>query len=436
MSHCFIIKSLRGREILDSRGNPTVEVECELQDGSCARAAVPSGASTGSREAVELRDGDSKRFRGKGVLLAVANVNEAIAGKLLGMDVRQQALIDQTMIELDGTPNKARLGANAMLGVSLAVARAAAMASHLPLYQYLGGPGATRLPVPHMNILNGGVHAHWQGADFQEFMIAPYGANSFSQALEWGSEVYHALQAILASKGLSVGVGDEGGFAPQVTSNEEPFELIVEAIHSAGLRPGQDVGIACDPAASEFYKNGQYHLRTENRKLNATEMSAYYAKLIDTYPLVLLEDGMAQDDWGGWKIHFAELGNRIELVGDDIFCTNPEIIARGIKENIANAVLIKLNQIGTLTETIAATRLAHNHGWGAFVSHRSGETIDSFIADMTVALDTGHLKTGAPARGERIEKYNQLLRIEQHLGSAARYAGPAAYVRPPQGIQG
>ncbi len=436
MSHTFIIKSLLGREILDSRGNPTVEVECVLQDGTCARAAVPSGASTGSREAVELRDGDSKRFRGKGVLQAVANVNEAIAEKLLGMDVRQQTLIDQTMIELDGTPNKARLGANAMLGVSLAVARAAAMASHLPLYQYLGGPGATRLPVPHMNILNGGVHAHWQGADFQEFMIAPYGADSFSQALEWGSEVYHALQAILEKKGLSVGVGDEGGFAPQVASNEEPFELIVEAIHSAGLRPGLDVGIACDTASSEFYENGQYHLRTENRKLDATEMSAYYAKLIDTYPLVLLEDGMAQNDWAGWKIHFAELGERIELVGDDVFCTNPEIIARGIKENIANAVLIKLNQIGTLTETIAATRLARNHGWGAFVSHRSGETIDSFIADMTVALDTGHLKTGAPARGERIEKYNQLLRIEQYLGSAAHYAGPAAYVRPPRGIKG
>ena len=436
MNQTFVIDSLLGREILDSRGNPTVEVECMLQDGTCARAAVPSGASTGSREAVELRDGDSTRFRGKGVLKAVANVNETIAEKLRGMDVRQQALIDQTMIELDGSPNKARLGANAMLGVSMAVARAAAMASHLPLYQSLGGPGATRLPVPHMNILNGGVHGHWQGADFQEFMIAPYGANSFSQALEWGSEVYHALQAILVKRGLSVGVGDEGGFAPQVASNEEPFELIVEAIHSAGLRPGADVGIACDPASSEFYENGRYHLRSENRTLNATEMSAYYAKLIDTYPLVLLEDGMAQDDWAGWKIHFAELGDRIELVGDDIFCTNPEIIARGIKENIANAVLIKLNQIGTLTETMAATRLAHRHGWGAFVSHRSGETIDSFIADMTVALDTGHLKTGAPARGERVEKYNQLLRIEQQLGSAARYAGPDAYVRLPQGIPG
>lgn len=434
MKQAFNIQSVVAREILDSRGNPTVEVECELYGGTCARAAVPSGASTGSREAAELRDGDSKRFRGEGVLLAVTNVNEAIAPVLQGMDARRQAVIDQTMIELDGTPNKAHLGANAILGVSLAVARAAAMACELPLYQYLGGPGATRLPVPHMNILNGGVHAHWQGADFQEFMIAPYGADNFQQALEWGSEIYHALQDLLKKQGLSVGVGDEGGFSPHVSSNEEPFELIMQAIHSAGLRPGTDVGIACDPASSEFYENGQYHLRSENRKLNASAMSAYYAKLVDSYPLVLLEDGMAQDDWDGWKIHFAELGGRIELVGDDIFCTNPAIIARGIEENIANAVLVKLNQIGTLTETIAATRLARNHGWGAFVSHRSGETVDSFIADMTVALDTGHLKTGAPARGERVEKYNQLLRIEQQLGSAARYAGCEAYVHPPKGI--
>jgi len=428
MNRYFDIQSLTGREILDSRGNPTVEVECELQDGSRVRAAVPSGASTGSREAVELRDGDAKRFRGKGVLQAVANVNELIAPELQGLDARRQAVIDGIMIELDGTPNKARLGANAMLGVSLAVARAAAVASDLPLYQYLGGPGATRLPVPHMNILNGGVHAHWQGADFQEFMIAPYGADSFGQAFEWGSEVYHALQALLEKKGLSVGVGDEGGFAPRVSSNEEPFELIVQAIRSAGLRPGPDVGIACDPASSEFYEDGHYYLRSEDLKLDSARMTAYYAKLVDSYPLVLLEDGMAQDDWEGWKIIFNELGERIELVGDDLFCTNPEIIARGIEENVANAVLIKLNQIGTLTETIAATRLARNHGWGAFVSHRSGETVDSFIADMTVALDTGHLKTGAPARGERVEKYNQLLRIEQHLGSAARYAGLGAYV--------
>jgi len=432
MNSRFTIGSVSAHEILDSRGNPTVEVECKLEDGSCSRAGVPSGASTGTREAVELRDGDAKRYGGKGVLKAVANVNEAIAPVLLGMDVRQQAVIDQTMIELDGTPNRAHLGANATLGVSLAVARAGSVASGLPLYQYLGGPGAVRLPVPHMNILNGGVHAHWQGPDFQEFMIAPYGAENFSQALEWGSEVYHALQSLLKQKGLSVGVGDEGGFAPHVSSNEEPFELIVQAIHTAGLRPGQDVGIACDPASSEFYEDGQYHLRSEDRKLDAAAMSDYYARLVDRYPLVLLEDGMAQDDWAGWQQLNQSLGDRIELVGDDIFCTNPEIIARGIKENVANAVLIKLNQIGTLTEAIAATRLARNHGWGAFVSHRSGETVDSFIADMTVALDTGHLKTGAPARGERVEKYNQLLRIERQLGVAATYAGTRAYVRKPE----
>jgi enolase len=432
MNSQFTISSLRAREILDSRGNPTVEVDCELQGGTFVRAAVPSGASTGSHEAAELRDANVNRYRGMGVLKAVANVNEIIAPALLGIDVRRQAEIDQIMIILDGTPNKMNLGANAILGVSLAAARAGANASTLPLYQYLGGTGASRLPVPHMNILNGGVHAHWQGADFQEFMIAPYGADSFCQALEWGSEIYHALQGLLKNKGLSVSIGDEGGFAPQVSSNEEPFELIVQAIKSAGLKPGQDVGIACDPAVSEFYENGKYHLRSENRTLDSTAMSAYYVKLFDRYPLVLLEDGMAQNDWEGWGKLNQALGDRIELVGDDIFCTNPKLIARGIEQNIANAVLIKLNQIGTLTETIAATRLARNNGWGAFVSHRSGETVDSFIADMTVALDTGHLKSGAPARGERVEKYNQLLRIEQQLGKAASYAGPNAYVRKPQ----
>ncbi|VAW38760.1 Enolase [hydrothermal vent metagenome] len=432
MKNKFAIQSVTAREILDSRGNPTVEVDCELMDGIRARAAVPAGASTGSREAVELRDSDNSRFHGKGVLQAVANVKETIAPHLRGMDVRRQAQIDQTMIALDGTPNKARLGANAILGVSLAVARAAARASGLRLFQYLGGPGATRLPVPHMNIINGGVHAHWQGADFQEYMIAPYGAASFRQALEWGSEVYHALQTILEKQGLSVGVGDEGGFAPQVRSNEEPLKLITAAISAAGLQPGKDVGIACDPAASEFYEDGRYHLRSEGRKLAAEAMAAYYRQLADSYPLVLLEDGMAQNDWDGWKILMSHLGSRVELVGDDLFCTNVELIARGIKEGVANAVLIKLNQIGTLTETIAATRMARDHGWGAFVSHRSGETVDSFIADMTVALDTGHLKTGAPARGERVEKYNQLLRIEEELGPAARYAGTGAYVVSPE----
>jgi enolase len=428
MNNAFTLRSVTAREILDSRGNPTVEVDCELMSGIMARAAVPSGASTGRREAVELRDSDSSRFRGKGVLQAVANVNDMIAPHIQGMDVRRQSRIDQAMITLDGTPNKARLGANAILGVSLAIARAAAQASGLRLFQYLGGPGATRLPVPHMNILNGGVHAYWQGPDFQEYMIAPYGASGFSQALEWGSDVYHALQALLEERGLSVGVGDEGGFAPHVRSNEEPFALITAAITAAGLRPGKDVGIACDPAASEFYEDGRYHLRSEGRKLDSEAMAAYYRQLTDSYPLVLLEDGMAQDDWQGWKILMRNLGNRIELVGDDLFCTNPELIERGIREGVANAVLIKLNQIGTLTETIAATRMARDHGWGAFVSHRSGETVDSFIADMTVALNTGHLKTGAPARGERVEKYNQLLRIEEELGPAAHYAGIDAYV--------
>lgn len=427
----FKITHLQARQILDSRGNPTVEVECQLSGGAHSRAAVPSGASTGSREAVELRDGDVQHFGGKGVLKAIANVNNTIAPVLLNQDARQQATIDQTMIALDGSPNKARFGANAILGVSLAVARAAANACSLHLYQYLGGPGATRLPVPHMNILNGGVHTHWQGADFQEFMIAPFGADNFRQALGWGSDIYHALQTLLEKRGLSVGVGDEGGFAPHVRSNEEPFELIMEAISQVGLRPGQDVGIACDPASSEFFEDGHYYLRTEDRRLNSSEMTVYYQQLADKYPLVLLEDGMAEDDWTGWQALNQTLGDRLELVGDDIFCTNPAIIARGIEQNIANAVLIKLNQIGTLTETIAATRLARDHGWGAFVSHRSGETVDSFIADLTVALDTGHLKTGAPARGERVEKYNQLLRIEEYLGDAAHYAGVEAYCRKP-----
>lgn len=427
------IRKLHARQILDSRGNPTVEVECELAGGVCARAAVPSGASTGSREAAELRDGDLKSYRGKGVTRAVAHVNGILATELEGMDAAAQAEIDRRMVELDGTDDKSKLGANAILGVSLVVARAAATASGVPLFRHLGGSDASRLPVPHMNILNGGVHAHWQGPDFQEFMIAPYGAPNFREALRWGSEIYHALLAILQDKGLSVGVGDEGGFAPHVRSNEEPFELIVEAISKVGLRPGAEVGIACDPASSEFFEEGRYHLRTEGRRLPPEEMVAYYEKLAKTYPLVLLEDGMAQDDWSGWRQLNARLGEQIELVGDDVFCTNPKLIARGIEENIANAVLIKLNQIGTLTETIAAVRLAYAHGWGAFVSHRSGETVDSFIADLTVALDTGHLKSGAPARGERVEKYNQLLRIEEALGEAARYAGRGAYVRPPRG---
>ena len=424
-----IIK-LQAREILDSRGNPTVEVECTLACGVKGRAAVPSGASTGVHEAVELRDGDPRRFGGKGVKKAVANVNETIALQLIGQDARAQAAIDEKMIALDGTPNKSKLGANAILGVSLAVTRAAATAADLPLFHYLGGPNATRLPVPNMNILNGGVHARWQGADFQEYMVAPYGASCFREALEWGSEIYQALRTVLIDKGHRVGVGDEGGFAPEVSSNEEPLELIVQGIEKTGLRPGPDVGIAMDPASSEFFKDGNYHLRTEKRKASAGEMVDYYEKLINTYPLVLLEDGLAEDDWEGWKILNARLGGIVELVGDDLFVTNVERISRGIREDVANAALIKLNQIGTLTETVAAVRMCRKAGWGAFVSHRSGETVDSFIADMTVALDTGHLKTGAPARGERIEKYNQLMRIEEELGSAACYAGKEAYVRP------
>ena len=426
----FTISHLQARQILDSRGNPTVEVECLLNGGARGRASVPSGASTGIHEALELRDGDPQRFGGKGVTQAVGHVNEAIATLLTGRDARAQASIDEAMMALDGTPNKASLGANAILGVSLAVARAAANAADLPLYHYLGGPGARRLPVPMMNILNGGVHAHWQGADFQEYMIAPYGASSFSEAFAWGAEVYHALQSVLREAGHRVGVGDEGGFAPEVTSNEEPLALIVKGIERAGLRPGIDVGIASDPASSEFYQDGTYQLRTEKRSLNSAEMVAYYRQLVDSYPYVLLEDGLAQDDWEGWKLLNTGLGKDIELVGDDLFVTNVSRIARGIEEGVANAVLIKLNQIGTLTETIAATRMAQFAGWGAFVSHRSGETSDSFIADMTVALDTGHLKTGAPARGERVEKYNQLLRIEEQLGDAAQYAGRQAFSVP------
>ncbi|MCL5980393.1 MAG: phosphopyruvate hydratase [Gammaproteobacteria bacterium] len=424
------IIGISAREILDSRGNPTVEVEVTLACGIRARAAVPSGASTGSREAVELRDGDPRRYGGKGVRTALEHVEERIGPDLIDLDARDQKVIDDTMIALDGTDNKARLGANAILGVSLACARAAAEASGLPLYHYLGGPGATRLPVPCMNILNGGVHAHGQGADIQEFMLVPYGAGSFREALRWGAEVYHALQGILLKKGLSVGVGDEGGFAPQVHANREPLDLIVAAIEMVGLQPGAEVGIAMDSASSEFYQDGKYHLHCEKRQLGSAEMIAYYAALVDEYPLCLLEDGLAQDDWENWKLLNRQLGDGIELVGDDIFCTNPAIIARAITDQIANAALIKLNQIGTVTETIAAARLAQFHGWGAFVSHRSGETVDSFIADLTVALDTGHLKSGAPCRGERVEKYNQLLRIEEELGTAARFAGKTAFCRP------
>ena len=424
------ITKVVGREILDSRGNPTVEAEVTLASGIRSRAGVPSGASTGAREALELRDGDAKRFGGKGVLKAVGNVNGVINDALKGHDASRQAAIDKVLIDLDGTPNKEKLGANAILGVSLAVARAAAMAAELPLYRYLGGPDAVRLPVPMLNIMNGGAHARWQGSDFQEYMIAPYGAESFKESLRWACEIYHALRSVLMDSGHHVGIGDEGGFSPNVSSNEEPLELIVKGIEKAGLKPGKDVGISLDPAASEFFEEGRYNLRTENRTCSSEEMVGYYEKLVNAYPICSVEDGLAEDDWDGWKVLNSQLGDAIELIGDDLLVTNVEFIARGIRENCANAALIKLNQIGSLTETIEAVKMCQRVGWGACVSHRSGETVDSFIADMTVALDTGHLKTGAPARGERVEKYNQLLRIEEDLGSAARFAGKDAFVRP------
>jgi enolase len=429
-SEKYQIAKVIAREILDSRGNPTVEVEVSLRGGHKARAGVPSGASTGSREALELRDGDKKRFGGKGVLKAVENVNGPINDALKAHDARNQVMVDKTLIDLDGTPNKAKFGANAILGVSLAVARAAAMATDLPLYRYLGGPDAVRLPVPMLNIMNGGAHARWQGSDFQEYMIAPYGAGSFRESMRWACEIYQALRSVLMDAGHHVGVGDEGGFSPNVSSNEEPLEFIVKGIEKAGLKAGPDVGISLDPAASEFFEDGRYNLRTEKRTCSSEEMVDYLEKLVNAYPICSIEDGLAEDDWEDWAIQNRRLGTLIELIGDDLLVTNVEYIARGIREDVANAALIKLNQIGSLTETIEAVRMCQRAGWAACVSHRSGETPDSFIADMTVALDTGHLKTGAPARGERVEKYNQLLRIEEDLGDAAVYAGKDAFVRP------
>ena len=423
------ITFVHAREILDSRGNPTVEVEVKLNDGAFGRAAVPSGASTGVHEALELRDGDKKRFGGKGVLKAVENVNGAIAGALSGKEAGNQSAIDKIMLDLDGTSNKSKLGANAILGVSLAVARAAAASKGVSLYRSLGGDKATLLPVPMFNILNGGVHANWQGTDFQEFMIAPVGAPNFREALRWGSEVYQSLKSVLKDGGYSVGVGDEGGFAPALKKNSDAVDLILKAIEKAGYKPGDDVAVALDPASSGFYEDGKYNLRTENRKATSAEMVELYAEWVGKYPIVVLEDGLAEDDWDGWKLLNQKLGDKTELVGDDIFVTNVERIERGIKENIANAVLIKLNQIGTLTETVAAIEMARKAGWGSMVSHRSGETVDSFIADFTVAMRTGHLKTGAPARGERVEKYNQLMRIEEELGNKATYAGRKGFVR-------
>jgi enolase len=424
-----MITQVYGREILDSRGNPTVEVEVYLEDGAMGRAAVPSGASTGVHEALELRDGDKGRYLGKGVLQAVEHVNNEIAEVLFGMDALDQVSVDRAMLDLDGTDNKNKLGANAILGASMAVARAGAESVGLPLYRYLGGVGAHLLPVPMMNIMNGGAHANFESTDFQEFMIAPIGAESFAEALRMGAETYHALKSVLKAKGLPTGVGDEGGFAPKLGSNVEALELIMTAITKAGYKPGEDIGIALDPAVSEIYEeDGTYLLRREGgKKLSSEQLVDLWESWVNQYPIISIEDGFAQDDWDGWKLMTQRLGNRIQLVGDDLFVTNVERLDRGIKEGAANSVLIKLNQIGSLTETLAAITMARRVGWTAVVSHRSGETGDTFIADLVVGMGTGQIKTGAPARSERVEKYNQLLRIEDELGEAAVYAGRSAF---------
>ena len=417
-----VITDVYAREIMDSRGNPTVEVEVYLEDGTIGRAAVPSGASTGQFEAVELRDGESPRYLGKGVLQAVANVNDIIGPAILGFDASEQVAIDRIMIELDGTPNKAQLGANAILGVSMAVARAAAESYDLPLFQYLGGTNAKELPVPMMNILNGGAHAD-NNVDIQEFMIMPIGATSFMEALRYCAEVYHTLKGVLKAKGLATGVGDEGGFAPNLGSNEEALQVITEAIEKAGLVVGEDIVFAIDAASSEFYKDGKYHLAGEGKVKTAAEMVEYYAELCEKYPIYSIEDGLAEEDWEGWKLLTDRLGKTVQLVGDDLFVTNTERLSRGIKEDTANAILIKVNQIGTLTETFDAIEMAKRAGYTAVISHRSGETEDSTIADIAVAVNAGQIKTGAPARSERVAKYNQLLRIEDMLAETAQYRG-------------
>jgi enolase len=420
-----VISAVGAREILDSRGNPTVEVEVLLDDGSFARAAVPSGASTGAFEAVELRDG-GKRYAGKGVAKAVAGIVERIGPELTGIDADDQRLVDQAMLGLDGTPNKASLGANAILGVSLAVARAAAESAALPLYRYVGGPNAHLLPVPMMNILNGGAHAD-TNVDVQEFMIAPIGAATFREAVQQGAEVYHALKAVLKKKGLATGVGDEGGFAPDLPSNRDALDLILDAIKAAGFKPGRDMGLALDVAASEFHEKKKYVF--EGKKLSSDDMTAYYADLVSSYPIVSIEDPLDEDDWNGWRTITDELGSRTQLVGDDLFVTNVERLQRGIDGGQANALLVKVNQIGSLTETLDSVDLAHRSGFRCMMSHRSGETEDTTIADLAVATNCGQIKTGAPARSERVAKYNQLLRIEEELGDAARYAGAGAFPR-------
>ena len=421
-----LIEAVGAREILDSRGNPTVEVEVTLFDEVVGRASVPSGASTGQHEALELRDGDRDRYMGRGVTLAVDNVNGPIADEIIGMDAREQAIIDATMIDLDGTPNKENLGANAILGVSLAVAHAAAEFFGLPLYQYLGGVGARTLPVPMMNILNGGEHAD-NNVDIQEFMIVPVGADSFSEALRMGAEIYHSLRSVLKKRGLSTGVGDEGGFAPNLSSNEEAIAVIVEAIEKAGYGPGEQVYIALDVAASELYRDGKYRLEGEGVEYNSEQLVSYYQALADKYPIISIEDGLSEDDWDGWKIATERLGGKIQLVGDDLLVTNVERIEKAIERHVANSVLIKVNQIGSLTETLDAIEMAKRAGYTAVVSHRSGETEDTTIADIAVATNAGQIKTGAPCRTDRVAKYNQLLRIEDQLGDAAVYAGLDAF---------
>lgn len=421
-----IIEDVNAREILDSRGNPTVEVEVVLEDAIMARAGVPSGASTGAFEAIERRDGDENRYNGKGVEGAVEAVQDIIAPVVIGLDAGEQRLIDAVMLELDGTPNKGKLGANAILGVSLAVAKAQAASSGLPLYQYLGGPNAHILPVPMMNILNGGEHAD-NDVDIQEFMIAPVGAESFREALRWGAEVYHTLKKVINERGLSTGLGDEGGFAPDLASNQEALDLIMQAIERAGYRPGQDIALALDVASTEFFNEGSYRFEGENR--SASDMISYYEKLIGDYPLVSIEDPLNEESWDDWKQLTDRLGSRVQLVGDDLFVTNPERMRRGIEMGVANALLVKVNQIGSLTETLEAVEEAHRNGYRTMTSHRSGETGDTTIADLAVATNSGQIKSGAPARSERVEKYNRLLRIEEALGEEAVYAGHSAFPR-------
>jgi enolase len=425
------IESIHARQVLDSRGNPTVEVEVVLLDGSWGRAIVPSGASTGVHEALELRDGDKKRYSGKGVTQAIDNVNQQIAVALIGWDAIEQREIDLAMLEIDGTPNKSNLGANAILGVSLATAKAAANSLQLPLYRYLGGAHAHILPVPMLNILNGGAHTGWQSTDAQEFMIMPLGAPTFAEAMRWGAEVYHTLRGVLRDKGYTALVGDEGGYAPALQTNAEAVELILVAIEKAGYKPGEDIAIALDPAASEFYdaKSKSYQMKREGVDYSSQEMVGFWADWVEKYPIVSIEDGHAQDDWDGWKAMTEALGEKIQIVGDDLLVTHPERVQRGIDEKACNALLVKVNQIGSLTETIQAVQMCQTAGWRAVTSHRSGETEDATIADLSVALSTGQIKSGAPARSDRVAKYNQLLRIEEELGDTAVYAGWGALVQ-------